>query len=398
MRILWIPHTGWHIPQRAQLFCRALAERHEVHVTDMVADFRRPRDYLSLRYLRNFVYRRRNDGPITVHGVPRISPAIFSRPLRRLNTLIFQRLVDWLIGRYRYDAVVGTFVVPPPRSAERSTERSHRSRTAKPAPRLVFDLFDDNVAYWQRYGVNAAYADEIAATEQAYLQQADAVVAASSILAEQAGQRGAAGSVYHIPNGIAIARYASAKRVALRANFAPDRQIVGMLGNHDKSSEIEKVLDAAAALRDEPLQFVIAGRGEALALARRRIAQEGLQHVHLSGYVAPNDAPDMIAAFDVGLCPYPKSAGADASSPMRLLMYAAAGLPTVCTDLLAVRQLAFPNVVLVDDGSPALVEGIRTALAMPRCVPAALTAYDLPHVVTRYEQVLAGVTDESETR
>src|ERR1043166_1869319 len=54
MRILWVPHTSWHIPQRAHLFCRALAERHEVHVSDWVADFSSLRDYFSLRYLQNF--------------------------------------------------------------------------------------------------------------------------------------------------------------------------------------------------------------------------------------------------------------------------------------------------------------------------------------------------------
>src|SRR5690242_3334232 len=121
MKILWIPHTAWHIPQRAHLFCRILAERHEVHVTDWVADFTRPRDFFTLRYLRNFRYRQYYDGRILVHGVPRIAPALFSRALRRWNEGSFSRLIERLIARYGIDVVIGTFVVPPPA-----------------APRLVF--------------------------------------------------------------------------------------------------------------------------------------------------------------------------------------------------------------------------------------------------------------------
>src|SRR5512142_1044876 len=109
MRILWIPHTGWHIPQRAQLFCRALAQRHEVHVTEWVADFNSFSDYLSLRYLQNFTYHTYRDGNITVHRVPRFSPALFVPALRHLNTAVFSRIADRIIRYYRIDVVVGTF-------------------------------------------------------------------------------------------------------------------------------------------------------------------------------------------------------------------------------------------------------------------------------------------------
>ena len=158
MKILWVPHTGWHIPQRAHLFCRALAERHEVHATDWVADFASPRDYLSRRYLRNFTFRQYRDGKITVHGIPRISPALPFRSVRRLNTIVFSRAVDSIVKRYSIDVVVGTFVLPPPR-----------------APRVIFDLSDDNVAYWKSYGTVASYADEIEETERQYLRAAHAV-------------------------------------------------------------------------------------------------------------------------------------------------------------------------------------------------------------------------------
>jgi hypothetical protein len=132
MKTLWIPHEAWHIPQRVHLFCRALAERHEVHVTDWVADFARLWDCCSRRYLRNFTYRRPRDGKILVHGIPRISPALYVWALRGYNTRVFSNLVDPIFQQWDIDVVVGTFAALPPQ-----------------APRLVFDLFHDNVTLAQ---------------------------------------------------------------------------------------------------------------------------------------------------------------------------------------------------------------------------------------------------------
>lgn len=375
MKILWIPHTAWRIPQRAHLFCRALAENHEIHVTDYVADFSSPRDYFSLRYANNFRYRTTREGNLTIHGVPRISPALFATRLRLWNQSIFSRLVASLINVYRIDAVVGTFVVPPPK-----------------APRLVFDWFDDNVAYWMQSGRNPAYAEEILRTENAYLQCADVVVAASSVLAERARSR-TTRPVDFIPNGVDLARFQNADGDRLRRTWNAKGTIIGMLGNHDKAEELIKVLDAAEMLSQENFHFVIAGRGSAIPLAKKYSLKKRLTSVEFLEESPIFDAADVVCAFDIGLCPYRKSPAADAASPMRLLFYAAAGLPTVCTDLEEVRRMQFPNVVTVEDGSNALAEGIRHARRMPRSRPASIMEYDLPRLAKRYERILSGRPD-----
>jgi glycosyltransferase involved in cell wall biosynthesis len=373
MHILWIPHTGWHIPQRAHLFARALAERHEVHVTDWVADWASLRDYCSTRYLRNFTYRRYQDGPILVHGIPRISPALPFGALRRLNTLLFAQVVARIIARHRIDVVVGSFVVPPPR-----------------APRVVLDLGDDNVAYWRSFGRVPAYGDEIARTEHAYLCAADAVVAVSSVLTAKAQAAGARGPVYLIPNPVDLQRFASLDGMDIRARLGITGRLVGSVGSHDKPAELDKMLEVARLLTAEDVTLLIAGRGAAIAGGRARAARDGLTNVRFTGYIPPAEATQLMGVLDVGLCPYLKSPGADASSPMRLLMYTAAGIPTVCTDLEEVRRLNFPNVVLVDDDAAAMAAGIKTALAMPRCRPCEIEAYDLPLLVRQYETVLRG--------
>jgi len=373
MRILWIPHTGWHIPQRAHLFCRALAERHELHVTDWVADFTSWPDYFSRRYLRNFTYRRYRDGKISVHGVPRISPALPIKALRRLNTAIFSRLVDYLIKQYAIDVVVGTFLVPPPK-----------------APRLVFDLFDDNVAYWRGVGAAHAYADEIEQTELSYLEKADVVVAASSVLADKAHSSNASGTIKLIPNGVDLGLFNRVDGTQVRQKLGVQGKLVGSVGNHDNFTELKKILDAAKMLADQEVTFLIAGRGAAVPAAQRRAKEQNLSNVIFSGYVPLDQAVNLITALDVGLCPYSKSAMDDARSPMRLLMYTAAGVPTVCTNLEEVQRLEFPQVVLVDDSSESFAQGIRRALKLRKSRPAQLDRFDINRLVEQYEAVLKG--------
>jgi glycosyltransferase involved in cell wall biosynthesis len=371
MHILWIPHAGWHIPQRAHIFCRSLSERHVIHVTDWVADFASPGDYLSRRYLRNFRYRRYQDGRIHVHGIPRISPAIYVRLLRVLNTHIFALSVARIISRHAINVVVGSFLVPPPRAA-----------------RIVFDLFDENVVNWRSSSQAPAYADEIERVEYAYLQTADAVVASSSVLVDKARALGTRGPVHLIPNGVDLQRFAHANGMGVRRQLGLQGRVVGLVGNNDKPAELDKVLSAAKALCDQELTFLIAGRGAAMAGAAKRACDEGLCNVRFLGYIPPDQVPDVLSALDVGLCPYAKTPMDDARSPMRLIAYAAAGLPTVCTDLVEVRRLQFPSVVLVDDSVQAFAEGIRCALSMPRIRPAQIEDYDINRLVKRYEAVL----------
>ncbi|WP_129672188.1 glycosyltransferase [Candidatus Chloroploca sp. Khr17] len=374
MKILWIPHTAWHIPQRAQVFCRALSENHDVHVTDWVADFTSLNDYFSARYLRNFTYRCRRDGNVIVHGIPRVSPALFFRALRRFNTAIFQRYVQRIILKNKIDAVVGTFVLPPPN-----------------VPRLVFDMFDDNPGYWRSYGLNKVYADEIEQTEQEYLRRADCVVVISKALGDRARQQGARGPIVHIPNGVSLPLFDSNEGGLDQSQKRLDgKRVIGVLGNHDKIVELEKVICAARAFQSEHITFVIAGRGKALEKAKERVQQYGLKNLHFTGYVPQEQAPAVIQSFDVGLCPYSKTKGANVSSPMRLLMYSAAGIPVVCTDLEEVRRMNFPNVVLVEEDAASLIDGIKLALMLPRQRTREIEAYDLHKLAMKYEMVLQG--------
>jgi hypothetical protein len=338
-----------------------------------MADFSSLQDYLSPRYLRNFCYRRYRDEKIMVHGIPRISPALFVSQLRYLNTRIFSWMVRLLVRKLHIDVVVGTFVVPPPQ-----------------APYLVFDLFDDNVSYWRSFGRVSSYANEIEQTEDLYMRSANATVAASSVLVDRVRQCYPNTQLHLIPNGIDLQHYNSLDHSAARRELGLSGCIVGAVGNHDKLAELEKILEAATLLAHEDITFLIVGRGAAIAAAREQARQARLSNVIFQGYLPAAEAATLVAALDVGLCPYLKTPGADAGSPMRLLMYAAVGLPTVCTDLQEVRRMNFSNVVLVDDNPAALAKGIQHALRLPRGCPLQLASYDIEQLTAKYEAVLQG--------
>ena len=154
----------------------------------------------------------------------------------------------------------------------------------------------------------------------------------------------------------------------------------GPVAGHDATID----LDAGTSETSQSLG------GSALSGSQKRALREDLSNVIFTGYVHPEKVTDMISALDVGLCPYNISQGAHASSPMRLLLYAAASLPTVCTKLEEVRRMNFMNVILVDEDPVSLTRGIMQAIKMPRVQPPQITQYDINRLANQYETVLTG--------
>jgi glycosyltransferase involved in cell wall biosynthesis len=215
-------------------------------------------------------------------------------------------------------------------------------------------------------------------------------VAASSVLADKARALGARGEVHHIPNGVDLRRFDGLDPAPVRRQLGASGKLVGSLANYDQTQELDRLLDAAKLLARADMTFLIAGRGSALRHARGRVARERITNVRFRGFVPSEQAPALISAFDIGMCAYARTPMDDARTPMRLLMYAAAGLPTVCTDLEEVRRMRFGNVVLVQDDAPSLAGGLEAAMSLPRARPPEVRAYDLPGLVARYEAVLRG--------
>ena len=377
MRILWIPHTGWHIPQRAHLFCRALSERHEVHVTDWVADFSSVKDIFSKRYLKNYTYRYRRDGNIHVHGIPRVSPALFSKKLRLINQKIFSRYVQQIIDRYEIDVVVGTFVVPPPQ-----------------APTLVLDVFDDNPAYWREFRSNPAMADEIAEMELAWATASDRIVVISSVLQEKLTKqlgKDIQQKIEIIPNGVDLQRFVVADRRRVRDQLnIGDKKVVGFISGLGEFSGLMRYMESVRHLDRPDVIHLVVGDGALLPTARQFVSVHGLTNVRFTGWVKAEEVVDYFAALDVGVIPFDLANFTHSSFPIKLLEYLACNIPVVSTPLEEVKRLDLTGVLLAGPDSASFATGIEQALNMQTPISQDLTRYDVSYLVGQYEAILEG--------
>ncbi|HSH04792.1 MAG TPA: glycosyltransferase [Anaerolineae bacterium] len=375
MRILWIPHTGWHIPQRAHLFCRALAERHEVHVTDWIADFETIRDYMSWRYIRNFRYRYRREGNIHIHGIPRFSPAIFSRFLRQMNYNIYQRYVQKIVDERQIDVVVGTFIAGPPTGVK-----------------IVLDIFDDNPAYWREFRGNEALAQEVQDSEALWAQKSDHIVTISTVLKDKFADKVAGTEITIIPNGVHIDRFKRADGQKIREAYGlGDKRVVGFVSSMGEFVGLQLYMEAIRALnRPEVMHFVV-GDGPALPAARRYAEEHGLSNVKFAGWIKSEQVADYFAALDVGVIPFDLANFTHSAFPIKLVEYLACQIPVVSTPLEEIKRLAFPGVLLAEPEAGAFARGMAEALDMRLEAEHQLERYAHANLVAEYEAILEGL-------
>lgn len=368
MRILWIPHYAWRNPQRARLFCERLSERHEVHVTDVYTDIKTLRDYASWRYLEGYFYGERKDGRITVHRIPRVSPALPFRALRSLNSRVFSKYVDRIIKKEGIEAVVGTFLCRPPK-----------------VRRLIFDLFDDNPAYWREYGRFKEYADEIEAVEQEYIDKADEVVVVSSVLGEKVRGR----KVHLIPNGVDLEKFGGADGDKVRKELNLKGVVAGFISVFSEFSGLLRLVKSSELI-SEDLTFLIVGDGPMVWDAKRYIEKKGIENFVFTGRVSFNEIHHYFKAIDIGLLPFDKKRFTDSACPIKLLEYTAAGKPVVATELEEIKRMNFSNVILVKDDPASLARGIREALDSEVEIPREIEEYDIDKLAGKYERVILG--------
>ncbi len=159
--------------------------------------------------------------------------------------------------------------------------------------------------------------------------------------------------IHVAPNGVEVPEAA-----ARRANGTLRVVTLGTLGRHKGHFEI---LEAAALLRDHPVQFVLAGpdrasgRGEG-AEVRRRAAELGLNgNVVFAGVVDPEGRRRLFEESDVLLLPSHAEA-----MPNAVLEAMAAGLAVVATPVGAIPEMLPEGVLVPVRDSRAVAEAIET--------------------------------------
>lgn len=109
-----------------------------------------------------------------------------------------------------------------------------------------------------------------------------------------------------VPNGIALDEWqgeavplAPELVAQLAALKAAGRSIVGYAGSHGLPNALDVLLDAAALLRDEPIDFVLVGDGHEKARLAQRVRDEGLVNVLMLPPIPKAQIPALLGTFDI---------------------------------------------------------------------------------------------------
>ena len=109
-----------------------------------------------------------------------------------------------------------------------------------------------------------------------------------------------------VPNGITLDEWEGEPEPlgpllldTLQQARASGRTLVGYAGSHGMPNALDTLLDAAARLKDRPLQFVLVGDGHEKARLAQRVVDEGLTHVQLLPSIPKAQIPSFLAAIDI---------------------------------------------------------------------------------------------------
>ena len=139
--------------------------------------------------------------------------------------------------------------------------------------------------------------------------------------------------------------------------------IVGYLGAFEYFVDFDMVLAAARSCKE--VTFLLVGAGRELATVRKRVAQEGLTNVFLPGPVPHQLAFNYIAAMDVCLIPFRRSAVGEAACPLKLFEYAGSKKPVISTPVREVQAIGKEFVTFASDAQE-LQQAITELLRFPQ--------------------------------
>ncbi len=198
--------------------------------------------------------------------------------------------------------------------------------------------------------------ERMARAQHEIAEEADAVVVVSPVLQERWARRGH--DTILIPNGADTATLHGAPGLPRPLGIDLPDPIVGYSGQ--LSTRIDLSLLEAVADRGHSL-LLVGGRRPDLEPERvaALLARDNLQWTGERPY---DELPAYLGAMAVGLLPYTDSEFNQASFPLKLLEYLAAGVAPVSTDLPAVRWLN-SDLVTVADTPETFATAVDEALA-----------------------------------
>lgn len=276
-----------------------------------------------------------------------------------------------LVRRFRPDAVIASSTYPMDIWVARRLARLARAKLVYEVhdlwPLSPIELF--GMPRWHPFIVLCQRAED-----NAY-RDADVVVSMLPKVHDYMASRGLdLRKLSIVPNGITLDEWPDEPepvgpglRAVLLAAHEAGRTVVGYAGSHGLPNALDTLLDAAAALRDEPLQFVLVGDGHEKARLLERVQREGLDRVHLLPAIPKAQIPAFLMSVDIAYIGWQRvPLYRFGIAPNKLMDYMMAG----CAVLHAVEAGNDPVAeagcgLTVPPESPAdVAEGLRRLAAM----------------------------------
>ncbi len=248
------------------------------------------------------------------------------------------------------------------------------------------------------------------AAEDAAYRDADVVVSMLPRVQEHMAGRGLDLRKLHIvPNGITLDEWQGEPPVlrddvaqALTAARTAGRAVVGYAGSMGLPNALDTLLDAAALLRDEPLQIVLVGGGHEQARLAQRVAAEGLAHVQFLPAIPKAQVPSFLAGVDIAYIGWQRVPiyrfGIAPNKLMDYMMARCAVLHSVEAGNDAVAE-AGAGLTVAPESPAAVAEGLRRLAATPaperramgeRGRAFVLAHHTYPVLAQRFLQAVAG--------
>lgn len=312
------------------------------------------------------------------------APAYQGNGLGRVrNIAVFLRAV-WrasaaLVAEQRPDVVIASSTYPMDIWVARRLARQAGAR-------LVFEVHDlwplspielSGMSPWHPFALLCGWAEKTA------YREADTVVSMLPKVHQHMASRGLdLRKLVIVPNGISPDDWA-AEPPALRQDVAEviasaraaGHAVLGHAGSMGLPNALDCLLDAAALMREDPVQLLLVGDGHERERLQRRIEAEGLSRVHWLPPIPKAQIPSFLAALDVAYIGWQRvPIYRFGIAPNKLMDYLMAGCPV----LHAVEAGNDPvaeagcGITVPPESPAAVVDGLRRLLALSPAERAAM--------------------------